>query len=244
MADSTDAPHPQSPVAGRHYPIDVAQLRAWFPSDAACLDYLDWLRWPTGFVCPHCQADTAGSDTVGRYRCHGCRRRVSVTAGTVFDKTRTPLTVWFEAIWLMTVNIMGVSATHLHRVLPVSSYQTAWTMLAKLRSVMSAAHSTQLPGRVEVDETFIGGVRAGPVGRGALDKTLVAGAIEITQHGWGRARLAVIEDASATTLQHFVHQHIARGFDRDHRWVAILSASFGWLRSPTDPHFGLPAPGP
>lgn len=88
---------------------------------------------------------------------------------------------------------MGVSAAHIHQVLPVLSYRTAWTMLAKLRSVMSAAHSTPLTGRVEVDETFIGGVRAGTVGRGALGKTLVAGTIEITQHGWGRARLPVVD---------------------------------------------------
>lgn len=66
MVDSTGAPLPQFPVAGQDYPLDVAQLRAWFPTDAACLDYLDWLRWPTGFLCPLCQADTPGVDV-------GCR---------------------------------------------------------------------------------------------------------------------------------------------------------------------------
>lgn len=198
-------------MAGRDYPADVAQMRAWFRTDAACLDYLDWLRWPTGFVCPRCQADTAGRDTADRYRCHGRRARISVTSGTIFDKTRIPLTVWFETIWLVTASKMGVSAAHLHRVLPISSYQTAWTMLAKLRQVMSPAGSSLLTGRVEVDETFIGGPRAGTTGRGARGKTLVAGAIEITDHGWGRARLAVIPDASAQTLRDFAHQTIAAG---------------------------------
>lgn len=211
MAQSTGATQPASPIAGRDYPTDVAQMRAWFRTDAACLDYLDWLRWPTGFICPHCHADTAGRDTADRYRCHGCRRRVSVTSGTIFDKTRIPLTVWFETIWLVTVSKMGVSAAHLHRVLPISSYQTAWTMLAKLRQVMSPMGSAPLTGRVEVDETFLGGPRAGTVGRGALGKTLVAGAIEITDRGWGRARLAVIPDASAPTLRSFAHQTIAAG---------------------------------
>lgn len=143
------------PVAGRDDPADTAQLRAWFPSDGACLDYLDWLRWPDGFDCPHCGSDAAGREAMGRYRCHGCRKQISVTSGTIFHRTRTPLTVWFEVAWLITANKSAVSASHLHRVLPVSSYQTAWTMLGKLRQVMTTAQSEPLTGRVEVDETFL-----------------------------------------------------------------------------------------
>lgn len=75
-----------------------------------------------------------------------------MTAGTIFEKTRVPLTVWFEAVWLMTTNKSGISAAYLHRVLPISSYQTAWTMLAKLRQAMTSTNSTLLTGHVEVDE--------------------------------------------------------------------------------------------
>lgn len=199
------------PVAGRDYPADLAQLRAWFSSDDACLDYLDWLRWPDGFDCPHCGSDAAGREATGRYRCHGCRKQVSVTSGTVFHRTRTPLTVWFEAVWLVTASKSGVSASHLHRVLPISSYQTAWTILGKLRQVMTTAESEPLTGRVEVDETFFGGPRSGVRGRGAAGKSLVAGAIEITDRGWGRARLSVIPDASADTLQTFVQSNVDAG---------------------------------
>lgn len=152
--------------------------------------------------------------------------------GTIFDKTRIPLTVWFETIWLVTVSKMGVSAAHLHRVLPISSYQTAWAMLAKLRRMMSAAGSSPLTGRVEVDETFLGGPRAGTIGRGALGKTLVAGAIEITDHGWGRARWAVIVDAAAQTWLRAT-DHRCR-LDRDHRWTAILSTGLGPVHAPAD----------
>lgn len=134
-----------------------------------------------------------------------------MTAGTLFDKTRTPLTLWFETVWLMVSDKTGVSAAHLNRVLPISSYQTAWTMLGKLRTVMSAAHSEPLSGRVEVDETFFGGPRSGKAGRGAAGKTLVAGAIEITRYGWGRARLAVIPDASSNSLQTFVKTTVEPG---------------------------------
>src|SRR5664280_2568112 len=90
-----------SPTAGRDYPRSYAQLRGWFDEDGKCLDYLDWLRWPDGFVCPRCVSDHGWRAPDLRWRCAGCDRRVSVTAGTIFDKTRTPLTVWFTAAWLL-----------------------------------------------------------------------------------------------------------------------------------------------
>ena len=91
----------RGPVGGRDYLRDLAELRAWFPTDATCVDYLDWMRWRSGFVCPLCACDDAWIGGDGRYRCKGCKRHVTVTSGTVFDKTRTPLTVWFEAAWEM-----------------------------------------------------------------------------------------------------------------------------------------------
>lgn len=211
MVDSTGARRAEALEPGRDYPADLAELRAWFGTDAECLDYLDWLRWPDGFCCPHCASTSAGHDTVGRYRCRGCWRRVSVTSGTIFDKTRIPLTVWFEVVWLVTSSKTGVPAAHLHRVLPINSYQTAWAMLARLRQVMSSDQAAVLSGRVEVDETFIGGPRPGVRGRGAHGKMLVAGAIEITDHGWGRARMAVLEDATTPSLKAFAARTIAPG---------------------------------
>lgn len=65
MPEPTADPKTVAPVAGRDYTADLAQLRAWFPGDEACLDYLDWLRWPLGFCCPHCGSDTAGRDGPG-----------------------------------------------------------------------------------------------------------------------------------------------------------------------------------
>src|SRR5712691_10070252 len=139
-----------------HYPGSLADLRGWFPDDAACLDYLDWLRWPDGFVCPHCSSAVAWQLRDGRYSCGGCKRRVSVTAGTIFHGTRTPLTVWFEAAWLMMASKAGTSALNLQRVLGLGSYQTAWTMLHRYRDVMVVPGRDKLSGDIEVDETFIG----------------------------------------------------------------------------------------
>lgn len=234
MAQNTGAhPHDVKPVAGWHYPGRAADLRAWFSTDEACRAYLDWLRWPDGFSCPHCDTRTASSSGPGMYRCHGCHRRISVTAGTIFDKTRVPLTTWFEAIWLFTSSKAGVSAATLHRVLPVNSYQTAWAMLGKLRAALSQHRLEPLTGRVEVDETFIGGVKPGTPGRGAAGKVLVAGAIEITADGWGRARMAVIKDASASSLRGFITSHIAAGSTIvSDAWKGYPPAMDGYVHEP------------
>nr|WP_326832363.1 IS1595 family transposase [Arthrobacter sp. AQ5-05] len=200
-----------SPLEGQDFPGSLPELRAWFRSDADCVDYLDWLRWPDGFVCPWC-ADVGDWGVVpGMHRCAGCRRRVSVVAGTVFHRTHTPLTVWFEAAWLMMASKQGVSALTLQRVPEIGSYQTAWTMTHKLRSVMSQSGRDSLSGRVEMDETFIGGSSPGTFGRGAAGKTLVAGTIERRGEGFGRARLQIIADASSASRSDFIRAHVSPG---------------------------------
>ena len=205
----------ERPEVGVHYPAEVAELRSWFPDDGACLDYLDWLRWPQGFVCPHCSSVVAWRLDDGRRSCGGCRRRVSVTAGTIFHRTRTPLTVWFEAAWLMTSVKSGASAVDVQRLLGLGSYQTAWAMLHRYRDVMVVPGRDRLSGVVEVDETFIGGAhKPGKRGRGAAGKVLVAGAIERAaggRRGFGRARMALIPNATADSLQGFILAAVAPG---------------------------------
>ena len=117
------------PKADRDYPGSYADLLAWFPTDAACLEYLEWLRWGAdGFSCPHCESAAGWKLPDGRWSCAGCRRRVSVTAGTIFHGTRTPLTLWFAAAWEMTSQKNGISALGLKRVLDLGSMQTAWAL--------------------------------------------------------------------------------------------------------------------
>jgi len=145
-----------SPLAGAHYPRSLGELQAWFSTDADCLDYLEWLRLPEGFVCPRCAHAKAWELADGRYECPGCGERTSVTAGTIFDRTRTPLTVWFTACWLFASQKDGISALSLKRSLEIGSYQTAWAMLHRLRSVLVRPGRERLQGAVEVDETYIG----------------------------------------------------------------------------------------
>lgn len=192
------------PVAGRDYPGSYAELLAWFADDDACLDYLDWLRWPDGWRCPACACERGWQLASGRRECAGCGRQSSVTAGTIFHRTRTPLTVWFAAAWQLTSQKHGISALGLKRVLGLGSYQTAWAMLHRYRSAMVRPGRERLGGEVEVDETYVGGEKPGARGRGT-SKSIVAVAVEVREpRGFGRARLQRVPDLSAASLVPFV----------------------------------------
>lgn len=201
-------------LAGVHYPRNWEECVAWFAAEADCRDYLDWLRWGQGFVCPHCGAVKGWRRGDGRWPCAGCGRTVSQTAATIFDKSRTPLTLWFAAAWHMAVQKNGISSLGLRQDLELGSTQTAWHMLHRFRSAMVRDERTQLGGSlaVEVDETYVGGEEEGPGGRGALGKCLVVVAIEIKRpRGYGRCRLAVVPNASASALQGFVRTNVQPG---------------------------------
>ncbi len=199
------------PRAGVHYPRSFGELQAWFRSDEDCLDYVDWLRWPSGFVCPGCGHPGGWPLSDGRVECAGCHRRTSVTAGTIFDRTRTLLTVWFAACWLFASGKDGISALSLQRTLEIGSYQTAWAMLHRLRSALVRPGRDRLSGMVEVDETYIGGEEPGLRGGRARGKKVLTGvAVEVFEpKSIGRCRLAPLHDASAATLRAFLADHVA-----------------------------------
>ncbi len=201
------------PGAGVHYPRSVGEFQAWFRTDADCLDYLEWLRWPDGFVCLDCGHAGGWRLGDGRFECAGCGGRTSVTAGTIFDRTRTPLTVWFTACWMFASGKDGTSALSLQRALEIGSYQTAWAMLHRLRSVLVRPGRERLTGTVEVDETYIGGEEPGLRGGRARGKKVLTGiAVEVKQpRGLGRCRMAPLADASAKSLHAFVTDHVEPG---------------------------------
>jgi hypothetical protein len=200
-----------APRAGvQHYPRSTGELQAWFRTDADCLDYLEWLRWPAGFSCPDCGQGAGWRLGDGRFMCAGCGGRTSVTAGTVFDRTRTPLTVWFNACWLFSTSKDGISALSLQRTLEIGSYQTAWAMLHRLRAVLVRPDRELLSGTVEVDETFIGGHEPWLRGGRAKGKKVLT-AIAVEPRGFGRVRMAPVADGSAACLHAFVSDHVAPG---------------------------------
>ena len=190
----------------------------WFHTEQACLDYLQKLRWPHEFICPRCGVISAPVKTSrSRLVCQSCAHQASVTAGTIFDKTRTPLNVWLAAAWYITNQKQGVSALGLQRVLGLGSYQTAWTMLHRFRRAMVRPGRDMLNGLVEVDETFIAiGDKSQTINakgrKSHTAKTLVVIGVEMLEpKGFGRIRLRRINDDSESQVMPFVKDVIHAG---------------------------------
>jgi transposase-like protein len=200
------------PVAGRDYPATFQQLRSWFPDDDACRAYLGALRWPDGFVCPACGGTDAWRSKDGLWICQSCHRKTSVTAGTIFHRSRLPLTDWMAAVWFVCSQKNGVSALGLQRVLGFGSYQTAWSWMHKLRRAMVRPDRELLGGLVEVDETYVGARESGVDGRLTYDKAIVVIAVEMRTepNRLGRVRLASVPEASQAQLCGFVNRVVAK----------------------------------
>lgn len=195
------------------YPRNLAEFERRFATEEACRAYLTELRWPAGFRCPKCGGGKAWPHaTRALLECAGCGRQTSVTAGTIFQDTRTPLTTWLRAMWWVTAPKTGMSALGLQQVLGLGSYKTAWSWRHKLRRAMVRPGRDRLHGHVEVDETLWGAKEPGLRGRAYGNKALVAVAVEqVGRRGLGRIRLRRIADASADSLQAFVEEAVEPG---------------------------------
>jgi hypothetical protein len=197
------------PVSGT-----VVQFAGWHPDDAACLDYLAWLRFgDAGFGCYLCGAVGRGwlrADGTS-WDCGACGSRTSATAGTIFHRTRTPLTVWFRAAWELTTRANGVSARGIQRSLELGTYQTAWTMLHRFHLATVMPSRAKLGGIVEVDDMFVGGRNkpgmAGPIASPAQD----AGADD------GRGPLARYRPLPGSGAPALGRRLATRGAQRQHR---------------------------
>jgi len=212
------------------FPRSLPEFQRLFPDEAACAAYLERARWSDGFICLRC--GTIGepyrySARPGVLCCRACRRETRLTAGTVMERTHTPLSVWFWAAYLVASQTPGISAVQLQRQLGLSRYETAFQILHKLRAGMVRPDQDQIGGKpdehVEADETWIGGRTRGE-GRGVHHKSLVAAAVEVRQRKpgtklnprrsgryAGRVRLAVVPDRSARALGGFVKTVVVPG---------------------------------
>lgn len=194
------------------YPGDLMQFESRFASEKGCRDYLVELRWPDGFRCPRCDSPRGWATGRGFFvECAGCHYQASPTVGTIFERTRLPLKVWFRAMWLVTNQKNGMSAVSLQQQLGLRNYETAWTLLHKLRRAMVRPRRDRLAGVVEVDETYIGGEEKGVRGRGSVTKSLVAIAAQEDGKRVGRIRLEPIPDASGIPLLAFVERSVEPG---------------------------------
>ena len=196
------------------FPRTLAEFQSSFSTEDACRAYLFASRWPEGFRCPACSGpESFEVDTRRLHECRQCGHQTSVTAGSVLHATRVPLRLWFFAAYLVATHTPGISAVQLQRQLGLTRYETAWTMLQKLRGAMVRPERDRIRGIVEVDETYVGGVEEGRRGGRQRDssKAIVAAAVEVKGQGSGRVRMAVIPDLSATALVSFVEAAVEPG---------------------------------
>src|SRR5689334_12244202 len=136
-----------------------------FTDENEAREALETVRWPNGPVCPHC--GSTGEDVArvegskhrpGLFYCNGCKGQFTVTVGTVFERSKIPLSKWWAACHLLNSSKKGISAHQMHRLLGVT-YKTAWFMMHRLREAMRTGGLEPMGGNgkiVEADETYYG----------------------------------------------------------------------------------------
>ena len=217
------------------FPRSLPDFQRMFPNDAACAAYLEGVRWRDGFTCPRCGVVEEPFRFAARpavLRCRSCRKDTSLTAGTVMQRTHSPLSTWFWAAYLMVTQTPGQSAVQFQRQLGLTRYETAFQILHKLRAGMVRSNAERIGGRdepVELDECLIGGATRGE-GRGRHHMAYVVGAVEVRDRPpiadgvvptktmlrrngkyAGRLRLRMIPDRTAASLLGFARDSIAQG---------------------------------
>jgi len=185
--------------------IDMIRLMDKYSNDDGCRSFLESLRWSDGVTCPRCQSkQIRNSYSRNQYDCGSCGYQFSVTSNTIFHDSHLPLPKWFVAIYLMIESKKGISANQMARTLNVS-YKTAWYLCHRVRAAITEANPKPLKGIVEVDETWVGGVKKN-VGHGYKgNKVIAVGAVERN----GETRLQKIDKRDKETLHNFIKSHIA-----------------------------------
>lgn len=194
------------------FPLTIFDFQRRFQTEEAQLDFLIRSRWPEGFVCPRCShTEYFWIATRKLLQCKKCSYQASATSGTIMHRSKVPIPLWLQAAYLVTTHTPGMSALQFQRQVGLPSYQTAFTMLHKLRSAMVRPGRTRLSELVEVDEAYIGAEIHGPPGRGAKGKAIVVGAVDIRSKYANRVRLKAIPNVTSATLTAFIKENIEEG---------------------------------
>ena len=188
------------------YPMNLMEFEKKFGTEESCRNFLFNLKYKDGYKCDCCGNNEYWIVKGISIVCKKCRNKYNLMAGTIFQDTHKPLSMWFRAMWWVTSQKNGTSALGLQRILGIGSYRTAWTWLHKLRVAMVRPGREKLKGIVEVDEFYIGGNR----GRGTENKVLVAVAVELDGKKLGRVRFGIISDASAENLENFIEKTVEK----------------------------------
>lgn len=192
--------------------LGMAEFLADYGTEEQCHAALVAMRWPDGFVCPKCADRTYSFCAPKRlFQCSACRRQTSVRAGTVFEKSSTPLTKWFLAMHFMTGSKNDISGLELSRQLDVK-WDTAWLIKQKLMEVMLQRNATyKLAGNVQIDDAYQGGEKAGKPGRGAANKLPFVAAVETRDGRPVYVQLRVVSGFTSKAIKAYAGANIAPG---------------------------------
>ena len=208
-----------------NYPKNYQELVKRFSTQDACLDYVASVRWPDGLVCQNCNCKEFWKSKRLQRICSKCKNQVRVLAGTLFQDTKLPLTLWFQMIWWFVGPKNGASALALMQNFGIGSYRTSWKLLGKLRSCAVLPMRQALSGIVEVDEAFLGGKN---------NKEIIVVAAEKRGKATGRIRLKHIKSREGSEIHDFITQTIIPGStivsDRFNSYPSIVKK--GYLHSP------------
>ncbi len=165
--------------------LSEAQFATLYGDEERCRALVIAWRWPEGFACPKCGGrEHCVTSKRQLFQCNACRRQTSPMAGTIFNSTKLPLTIWFRAMYLITQTKQGISSIELGRRLGVTQ-TTAWKIKTKLAEVMRiAGEGDRLSGRIEMDDAYLGGERSGgKSGRGSPGKKPIVVAVQTSADG-------------------------------------------------------------
>jgi transposase-like protein len=190
--------------------MNLIEMMNRFSTDDKCREILRRLRWPKGPICVRCNGPAVELETDKQlFYCKKCDYQFTVTAGTVFNDSHLPLEKWFIATLLICEAKKGMSACQVGRTLGVS-YKTAWYLCHRIRAAMKEADQPKLDGKVEMDETYVGGkMHGGMTGRGSENKEIVIG---IRQRG-GTLRFFHSTDIKSGTLAKYIKKNISQDVD-------------------------------
>jgi hypothetical protein len=201
-----------TPMTKRYKERSLLDFQKEFSTEEACAQHLRGLRWPDGFRCPRCgHGEFWFIKTRSILDCKSCRTKTSLTAGTIFHKTRTSLVKWYWLIYHMAMDKVGVSISEMQRVLEIVDYKTAWLMAHKIRKAMADRDAGyRLAGLIELDDTFFG-PKGHKTGRGSERKATVLCAVSLYRDRNGEERpgfahMQVVDNASAANIENFLER--------------------------------------
>jgi hypothetical protein len=221
-------------MSTRYMERSLLEFQREFSTEEACARHLREIRWPNGFKCPRCGDEKAWFIRTRKILdCKGCRAKVSLTAGTIFHRTRTPLVKWYWLIYHMAMDKVGVSISEMQRVLAIRDYKTAWLMAHKVRKAMADRDAQYgLAGLIELDDSFFG-PKGSKRGRGSERKSTVLCAVSLYRDRSGRERpgfahMQVVDTASAKAIEGFLDRLGCGVTTPDGRQLMEAIRSDGW----------------